>query len=273
MSAATAPIGIYDSGLGGLTVVRQLQLQFPHESFVYVADTARVPYGGRQADEIHAFSLDIIRFLASQQVKAILCACNTSSVVILPALRRYQGIPVLGLAQAGALTPRGLRRVVILATEATVRSQLYRQQIARYFPEIEIMELACPEFVPLVESGRWHGPDVEAILSQRLQPVLDWQPEAVILGCSHYPYLAQALQTVLGTDVQLLDPARQLVHQLGQFLQQRQLYTPYRRGLAQFVTTGAPGPFAGLAERYLGSPLAALAQHDLGRGLTTLLPA
>ncbi|MGV3525782.1 MAG: glutamate racemase [Candidatus Sericytochromatia bacterium] len=271
MFSATAPIGIYDSGLGGLTVVRQLQAQFPHESFIYVADTARVPYGGRHVDEIRDFSLDIIRFLAAQQVKAILCACNTSSVVILPEWRRYQGIPVLGLAQAGALTPRGLRRVALLATEATVRSQLYRQHIARYFPEIELMELACPEFVPLVEAGRWQGSEVEVIVHERLKPVLAWQPEAVILGCSHYPYLSRALQTVLGADIRLLDPAYQLIKQLGEVLDQRRLHTPYLRGAAQFVTSGAPSAFAPLAERYLGTPLAALGQHDLGRTLTALL--
>lgn len=272
MFSATAPIGIYDSGLGGLTVVRQLQTQFPHEAFIYVADTARVPYGGRHVDEIRDFSLDIIRFLAAQQVKAILCACNTSSVVILPELRRYQGIPVLGLAQAGALTPRGLRRVALLATEATVRSQLYRQHIARYFPEIELMELACPEFVPLVESGRWQGSEVEAVVRQRLAPVLAWQPEAVILGCSHYPYLSEVLLAVLGPEIRLLDPARQLIQELGQVLDQRRLHTPYRRGVAQFITSGAPSAFTPLAERYLRTSLAAVSQHNLGRSLTALLP-
>jgi glutamate racemase len=263
MPFATAPIGVYDSGLGGLSVVRQLQLQLPQESLIYVADTARVPYGGRSAEEIHTFSREIIEYLASRQVKAILCACNTSSVVILPELKRVGRIPVLGLAQAGSLLPRGFRRVALLATEATVRSHLYRQLISMRFPEVELMELACPEFVPLVESGQWDGEAVEAILRQRLGSLLEWQPQAVILGCSHYPYLAPVLQKVLGPQVQLLDPATQLVGQLRQKLDQQHLRTPYRAPVWEVLTTGPAAPFGRLAERYLGCELPALAQTQL----------
>lgn len=263
MPFATAPIGIYDSGLGGLSVVRQLQRLLPQESLIYVADTARVPYGGRSAEEIRCFSQEIISYLVSRQVKAILCACNTSSVVILPELKRVGHIPVLGLAQAGAQLPRGFRRVALLATEATVRSHLYRQLIAMRFPEVELLELACPEFVPLVEAGRWEGEAVEAIVRQRLEPVLAWQPEAVILGCSHYPYLADVLGRVLGPGVQLLDPATQLLSQLSQKLEQTHQRTPYRAPVWQMYTTGPTEPFRSLAERYLGCPLPELARTEL----------
>lgn len=255
MPFATSPIGVYDSGLGGLSVVRQLQQQLPNESLIYVADTARVPYGGRSTDEIRSFSLEIIEYLVSRQVKAILCACNTSSVVILPELKRVGNIPVLGLAQAGSLLPRGHRRVALLATEATVRSHLYRQLIGMRFPEIELMEMACPEFVPLVEAGKWQGQEVENILRHRLEAVINWQPDAVILGCSHYPYLARALQNVLGPKVQLLDPAVQLVSQLRQQLDQQHRHTPYRAPVWQVLTTGPAEPFGALAERYLGCSL------------------
>lgn len=263
MAFATAPIGVYDSGLGGLSVIKQLQLQLPHESFIYIADSARVPYGGRGGEEIRSFSLEIIDYLARQQVKAILCACNSSSVVILPELRRYRGIPVLGLAQAGALVARGQRRVALLATEATISSGLYRQLITRYFPEIELLELACPEFVPLVESGNWQGALVEAALRQRLKPVLDWQPEAVILGCSHYPFLAGSLQKILGLQVRLLDPAHQLVSQLRQVFEQQHLQTPYYQPVWQFQTTAEPERFRPLAESYLGCQLTALSRVEL----------
>ncbi len=265
MPFATAPIGVYDSGLGGLSVVKQLQQQLPHESLIYVADTARVPYGGRSRDEIYRFSFEMIEYLVSRNVKAILCACNTSSVVILPELKRVGHIPVLGLAQAGSLLPRGHRRVVLLATEATVRSHLYRQLIGMRFPEVELLELACPEFVPLVEAGKWQGQEVENILRHRLQPVLDWQPDAVILGCSHYPYLADVLQKVLGPQVQLLDPAVQLVNQLHQKLDQQHRHTPYRQPVWEVLTTGPAEPFGALAESYLGCSL-----PDLAR--TTLVP-
>lgn len=265
MPFATAPIGVYDSGLGGLSVVRQLQQQLPQESLIYIADNARVPYGGRSPEEIHRFSREVIAYLVSHQVKAILCACNTSSVVILPELRRVGRIPVMGLAQAGALLPRGFRRVALLATEATVRSHLYREQIGRHFPEIELLEMACPEFVPLVEAGQWDGEAVETILRQRLAPLLAWQPEAVILGCSHYPYLAPVLKRILGPQVQLLDPATQLVSQLRQKLDQEHKHTPYRTPVWQLFATGATESFAQLASRYLGVQLPQLLR-------TTLVP-
>lgn len=270
MPFASAPIGIYDSGLGGLSVVKQLQRLLPHESFVYVADAARVPYGGRSEAEIRQFSLEIIEHLSQYQVKAILCACNTSSVVILPELRRYQGIPVLGLAQAGSLAVKGYRRVALLATEATVRSQLYRELIARRFPEVELFDMACPEFVPLVESGQWHGPEVKGIVQRRLQALLDWKADAVILGCSHYPYLANVLGEVLGAHVAFLDPAEFLVKELQQILIQQHLHTPYRQATAQFQTTGQNVQrFSELASAYLGYDINGLTQVELASGKQT----
>lgn len=263
MPFATAPIGVYDSGLGGLSVVRQLQQQLPAESLIYVADNARVPYGGRSPDEIRRFSREIIDYLVSRQVKAILCACNTSSVVILPEHKLVNRVPVLGLAQAGAALPRGYRRVALLATEATVKSHLYRAQIQMRYPEIELLELACPEFVPLVEAGSWDGPEVEAVLRERLASVLAWQPEAVILGCSHYPYLAAALQRILGAQVKLLDPATQLVAQLRHRFDQLHMHTPYRAPAWELYTTGPAERFAPLAERYLGCGLPQLRQTAL----------
>lgn len=255
MPFATAPIGVYDSGLGGLSVVRQLQLQLPHESLIYIADNARVPYGGRSREEIYSFSREIISQLADSGVKAILCACNTSSVVILPELRRVSGIPVLGLAQAGSLLPRGFRRVALLATAATVASHLYRNLIGRHFPEVELREIACPEFVPLVEQGLWDGDEVEAVLRQRLAPLLAWQPQAVILGCSHYPYLSEALRRVLGPQVTLLDPATELVGQLRAKLDREHLHTPYRQPVWKLSTTAPGETFGKLASRYLGMDL------------------
>lgn len=255
MSCPNAPIGVYDSGLGGLSVVRELQRRLPQESLIYLADNARVPYGGRSREEIHRFSAEIITTLVARGAKAILCACNTSSVVILPQMRRVGAVPVLGLAQAGALLARGRQRVALLATEATVSSGRYREAIARRFPEVSLLEQACPEFVPLVEQGEWEGPAVEAVLRQRLAPVLAWQPDAVILGCSHYPYLAPVLQRLLGPAVALLDPATQLVQELSQWLERTQAQTHYRSPFWQFLTTGPGDVFGRLAGRYLGLEL------------------
>lgn len=267
MSRASAPIGIYDSGLGGLSVVRHLQRVLPHESFVYLADTARVPYGGRAEAEISHFSHQIMEFLFERGVKAILCACNTSSVVILPELKNYRGIQVLGLAQAGSRAPAGYQKVALLATEATVRSGLYSRLMGMRFPGLEIVELACPEFVPLVESGRWSGVEVESIVRQRLAPLREYQPEAVILGCSHYPYLSDVLQKVLGEDIPLLDPAEHLVAKLACRLQRENLQRPVQSEAQKqrfhFYTTGDPRRFQGLAEAYLEQKLTYLKSAEL----------
>jgi len=267
MPTATAPIGVYDSGLGGLSVVRHLQRHLPQESIVYVADTARVPYGGRSDAEIRHFSREIIHFLASQPVKAIVCACNSSSVLILPELKRYAGIQVLGLAQAGSRLARAYRRLTLLATEATVRSGLYSRLVALRYPGVHLEPLACPEFVPLVESGKWSGAEVEAVVRKRLEPVLASRPEAVILGCSHYPYLAAVIQKVLGPEIALLDPAAELVHQLQARLQQNHQFTPYQQPVWQFYTTGQPETFRPLAERYLAQSLPSLQQTHLDTAL------
>lgn len=264
MQMSTAPIGIYDSGLGGLSVVRQLQRRLPQESFVYVADTARVPYGGRSEQEIHQFSAQIVDFLWQYGVKTILCACNTSSVVILPEMRDYRGVRVLGLAQAGARSPQGFKRVAVLATEATVRSGLYRRLIGMRYPEIELQELACPEFVPLVEAGAWDGPEVEAVVARRLASLQESRPDAVILGCSHYPYLAPVLRRVLGPEVPLLDPAEEMVGQLARRLERGHLQTPYGQShAARFYATGPVTAFRPLAEAYLQMELPRLEQTDL----------
>lgn len=259
---ATAPIGIYDSGLGGLSVVKELQRQLPHESFVYVADTAHVPYGGRPAAEIKSFSDQILAFLIAHRVKAVLCACNSSSVLILPEYKVFQNTAVWGLAQAGSLTAQGYQRVAVLATEATVKTGLYKHMMRLQNPELDILSLACPEFVPLVEKGQWHGPEVEAILGQRLRPLHRWQPEAVVLGCSHYPFLAQSLKQVLPTGVELLDPAAQIVRQLKQGLSDKRLLNSHRQE-PRWYTTGAPEAFRSLAEAYLGQPLLRLSQTQL----------
>lgn len=267
MHKSTAPIGIYDSGLGGLSVVRQLQRVLPQETFVYFADTGRVPYGGRSEAEIHEFSGQIMDFLARQDVKMILCACNTSSVVVLPTLKNYQGIDVLGLAQAGANIPQGFHRVALLATEATVRSGLYSSLIGQRFPDLEIRELACPEFVPLVEAGHWSGPEVEAVVAGRLMSLSDYQPDAVILGCSHYPYLSGVIQKVLGPGVRLLDPAEKLVQQLCYKLRREELCNP---GIPDadgvdadhFYTTAATSGFKDLAEAYLEKKINHI--HEVG---------
>jgi len=258
-----APIGIYDSGLGGLSVLRQLWQKLPQESVIYVADTARVPYGGRSPEEIQRFSHEIIDFMIENGVKMIAVACNTSSVIVLPALKRYQGVPVLGLAQAGAQLPPTIRRVGLLATEATIRSQQYRRMLQLNHPFVELHELACPDFVPLVESGRWEGAEAHQLVAERLKPLQEKGLDGVILGCSHFPYLARAIRASLGEKVALLDPAERLVDKIAKELSQNRLLNTDPQPSTHVYTTAHPASFQPLAERYLEKELRHLRQSDL----------
>lgn len=258
-----APIGIYDSGLGGLSVLRHLWQKLPQESVIYVADTARVPYGGRTPEEIQRFSHDIIEFMVENGVKLIVVACNTSSVIVLPVLQHFQGVPLLGLAQAGAHLPSGIQRVGLLATEATVRSQQYRRMIKHYHPLVELVELACPEFVPLVESGQWKSSQAFEIVRERLSPLLRRRLDAVILGCSHFPYLHDPIRQTLGASIRLLDPAVKLVAQVASKLQQMRLLNTDPYPTCHIYTTADPHHFKPLAERYLERELRYVRHSDL----------
>lgn len=259
-----APIGIYDSGLGGLSVVRQVMRVLPQESLLYVADTARVPYGGRNPEEIRRFSYEILDFLVEQGVKMIAVACNTSSVLILPSSQKHRHVSLHGLAQAGARLPAGIKRVALLATEATVRSGQYKRLLQLHHPFVELVEVACPDFVPLVESGRWESAEAFEIVAQRLAPLKQRGLDAVILGCSHFPYLHRAIQAALGPQVQLLDPAERLASQLATELQERRLLNSDPKPIFHGYTTACPSTFQPLAERYLQRELRHLRQTSLG---------
>jgi glutamate racemase len=268
MHYPSAPVGVYDSGLGGLSVVKALRAHLPNESIVYVADNARVPYGGRSPEEIRRFSQEVIDFLVEQGVKTIVCACNTSSVLILPALKRYRGVTVLGLARAGAVLPPEVKRVGLLATEATVRSQQYKQMLRLHHPFVAYEEQACPAFVPLIESGHWEGPEAEAAVQAYVAPLLQKKVDALLLGCSHYPYLAPLL-TRMAPHIRLINPAEQMAHMLAQTLREQRLEAPAQaRTFAHFYTTGPSESFRTLGERFLGFAMETLRSTSLNGAVT-----
>lgn len=206
------PIALYDSGLGGLTVFRALAARMPREALLYFGDTARVPYGPRPPEEILAFSEEIVGLLLAAGAKAIVVACNTSSAIALPALRIRVPVPMFGLIDAGAAAavaaaPNG--PIAVIATEATVRNGAYGRAIAERAPQAAVTELACPALVPLVESGTWSGRTARETVASALAPLRTSPPEALVLGCTHYPHLAAAIAEVL-PDTTLVDPARGL---------------------------------------------------------------
>lgn len=216
--SSSQPIGVFDSGVGGLSVVRQMMAQLPDESIVYFGDTARVPYGSRTPDEIIAFGDQILAFLQLFDVKLVVAACNTSSSVSLPVLRGKYHIPILGVVEPGvraALQATGNRRIGVLATAATVDSGAFPRCFKAHDPGVDVYAQACPRFVPLVEAGKIDGPEVRSASREYLQPLLEAGADTIVLGCTHYPFLAPVIRELAGEAVQVVDPAEETVKELA----------------------------------------------------------
>jgi glutamate racemase len=218
---SSQPIGVFDSGVGGLSVVRQILAQLPDENIVYFGDTARVPYGSRTPAEIIAFGDQIVSFLTRFDVKVVVAACNTSSAVSLPMLRRKYPLPVLGVVEPGvraALQVTGNRRIGVLATAATVNSGSYTRGFQAYEPGVTVYTQACPQFVPLVEAGQIDGPEIRAAAQRYLQPLQEAGVDTILLGCTHYPFLAPVIRELAGESVKVVDPAEETVKELAALL-------------------------------------------------------
>jgi glutamate racemase len=265
-------IGFFDSGVGGLTVLREVMRRLPQESTIYVGDNGRAPYGPRSDEDVIRFSGECLDELAERDVKAIVVACNTSSAVALGTLRLRYDVPILGVvrpgASAAALATR-TRRVGVIATQATVRSHAYFQAIKDENPFVEVYEHATPDLVPLVEAGRLEGPEVEAIVRRSLAPLLgersahgefvfplpaSEQIDTLLLGCTHYPLLQPIIQAIAGPAVAVIDSASATASALASLLEVRGQAAPHgqRATHAQF-TTGDVAAFRRTAERLFGS--------------------
>ena len=210
MDKKTAPVGVFDSGVGGLTVAREISRQLPDENIVYFGDTARVPYGSKSQNTIIRFSEQIIRFLKTKEVKAIVIACNTASALALDAVKDEFDIPILGVVIPGAraaVEATKNRKVGVVGTEATVQSGMYTKVIQGMNPEITVIEKACPLFVPLVEEGWLHDPVTAEVTARYLQEFKDKDVDTLILGCTHYPLIRSVIREFMGEEVRLGNPA------------------------------------------------------------------
>lgn len=219
----TAPIGVFDSGVGGLTVVREIIRQLPDENIVYFGDTARVPYGSKSKNTIIRFSEQIIRFLKTKQVKAIVIACNTASALALDAVRDEFDVPILGVVIPGAraavdATTNG--KVGVVGTEATVQSGMYTKVIQEMNPEIEVIEKACPLFVPLVEEGFKEHHVTQEVIDYYLDSMNKTDIDAMILGCTHYPLLRSKIRAYMGEKIQIVNPAYETAMDLRKLLKE-----------------------------------------------------
>jgi len=272
----SAPIGVFDSGLGGLTVVREILRRLPHERIVYVGDTAHVPYGGRPLEQVHGFAVGISRYLIeSAHCKAIVMACNISSAVACDAVAElYPAMPVLGVIAPGARAAAARAAgdpIGVLATDGTVRSGAYARAIEAQRPGTPVTSIACPKFVPLVESGQTETPEAQDAAREYLSAATaPHGARVIILGCTHYPFLLPTLKRLAGPDVAFVDPAGETVRELGCRLAEHPFFAcegghpqagtrggspagPGDGATAHiFYATGDPASFSAGAEAFLG---------------------
>lgn len=253
-------IGVFDSGIGGLTVVRELQRRLPHEHIVYFGDTARVPYGTKSTQTVTRYSREICEFLLRFDPKMIVVACNTASAVALTELETLLPIPVYGVVDPGAreavLLAEG-HTIAVIATEATILSDAYRKAMSRYHRHARVLQKACPLFVPLVEEGRrCDDPITKAVVRDYLEAVVRLDPKVLVLGCTHYPLLKQAISQVTGPGIGLVDSGEQTARAVVERL--RTLGTLSDRGEAGSLScyvSDNPQRFKELGERFCGHPI------------------
>lgn len=223
VSRKTAPVGVFDSGVGGLTVAREISRQLPDENIVYFGDTARVPYGSKSQSTIIRFSEQIIRFLMKKDVKAIVIACNTASALALDAVKDEFDVPVMGVVIPGAraaVAATKKRKVGVVGTDATVQSGMYTKVIHSMAPDIEVIEKACPLFVPLVEEGFKEHHVTQEIIEYYLESMRRTEIDAMILGCTHYPLLRSRIREYMGENIQIVNPAYETAMDLKALLRE-----------------------------------------------------
>jgi glutamate racemase len=258
------PIGVFDSGVGGLTVARALLDLLPDERLVYFGDTARGPYGPRSLAEVRGFTAELVEWLVAADAKLIVAACNTATAAALEPgaeIAMVSPVPVIGVIRpavtaAVRATRRG--RVGVIGTRATIASQSYNRAFAELAPDVEVVPHACPAFVSFVEDGRTTDPEVLSRVRQDLAPLIAAEVDTLILGCTHYPLLTGALAYVLGPDVLLISSAEETARRVVARLVDDGLLAARRSGAHRFVSSGDPEAFRALAVRFLGPRLAAV---------------
>jgi glutamate racemase len=266
-----APLGVFDSGLGGLTVVRALRARVPHEDIVYLGDTARVPYGTRSPETVIRYALGCSRVLTARGVKAIVVACNTVSAVALDMLRVELDLPVLGVILPGAraaVAAAAGRKIGVLGTTGTITSGAYPRAIASCSTRTEVLGQAAPLFVPLAEEGWLEGEVPRLVVRRYLEPLIAAGARAVVLGCTHYPLLREVIQeeadALAGEPVSIVDSADATADEVASFLEERgSLARRERAGSLELLVTDLPKSFASVAARFLGEPIEHVQQIDL----------
>ncbi|MEB3292140.1 MAG: glutamate racemase [Synechococcales bacterium] len=252
-SVQSFPVGVFDSGVGGLTVLREIYRQLPHESVLYFGDTARLPYGTRDREEILQFVREILVWMMDRGVKLVVMACNTSSALALETVRSEFDLPILGVILPGARAAvQAGQRIGVISTPATAKSHAYRDAILEVDRQAQVWEVGCPEFVPLIEAGRIEDPYTYQVAQQYLQPLIDQEIDTLVYGCTHYPHLAPVLRSLLPNSVQLINPAVQTAAAIAQELDLLGIRNTRAAMPTQFYVSGDSAPFVELSRQWLG---------------------
>ena len=263
---SSRPIGVFDSGIGGLTVAKEIMRQLPRERVVYVGDTARVPYGPKSPDTVRRYAAQIAKYLLEQDVKAIVVACNTATAHALEEMRAELEVPVVGVIEPGsraAVAASAGGHIGVIGTAGTIRSQAYERAIRALDPEAQITARACPLFVPLVEEGWTDHPVTQQVAREYLAPLCAQGISALVLGCTHYPLLKEVLRRTLGPRVALIDSAAETAAEIGRVLLQYGLDAPVGDSAPRhrFVASDDPKQFLELGQRFLGNAIECVDVH------------
>jgi glutamate racemase len=254
-----APVGIFDSGIGGLTVARAIYERLPHESTIYFGDTARVPYGPKSPETVKRYSLEILHWLLAQKVKAVVVACNTSTAHALRALQEASPVPVLGVIKPGAraaIASGGEGPIGVIGTAGTIASDAYNRAIQALSPGLLVIQRACPLFVPLVEEGWFDHPATELVAADYLRELREACVRSLVLGCTHYPLLKPLLQRVMGPEVKLIDSGQATAEALETILTDKALHASGEaKARHRFVVSDDEARFRQVGSRFIGERL------------------
>jgi glutamate racemase len=262
-----SPVGVFDSGIGGLTVAHAIMAQLPNESVTYFGDTARVPYGPKSPDTVRRYSQEIAGFLVDQGIKSLVVACNTATAHALPVLRENLSVPVIGVIEPGARAAVAATRtghVGVIGTVGTIKSGAYERALRALEPSLRITARACPLFVPLVEEGWVDHEATRLIAEEYLAPLLETHVDTVVLGCTHYPLLKGVISRVLGSDVRLIDSAEETARETAAVLHDRCLTVSSPSPRYRFIASDDPLMFLQLGQRFLGDAIESVEVKTLG---------
>ncbi|ELK47229.1 glutamate racemase [Halobacillus sp. ACCC02827] len=262
------PIGVIDSGVGGLTVARELMRQLPRETFVYLGDTKRCPYGPRSEEEVRAFTWQMVNYLLSKNIKMLVIACNTATAYTLKELQEELSIPVLGVIEPGARAAIKVsqnKRIGVIGTEGTIQSRAYPNALKAIDRSIRVNDLACPPFVPMVEDGILSGPEAEGIVSNTLKPLKEMNHiDTLILGCTHYPLIKDLVQREMGNHIQVISSGEETAREASLILSyQKALETEDHQPVHEFYSTGDIEKFRVVANSWFDEPVQVLKTVEL----------